>query len=377
MNEKNIRYDDMTKTKNHIVAILLMLFACFWASCASEPKPESEKKDAEYEIVKDYPRGPVRFTQMLSRKEITIAEREDLVLEVRAKEAYEVDLPRFGEKLEQFGIVDYHTPPPELLDGGVVLTRKTYVLEPFLSGEYTIPPMTVVFREKGVENPEEHKIETEAIAIRVKSLMPEDVEKLEIKDIRPPLEIPRNPNVRLYGMIAGGVALLAAVAGLFFYLRRRNGKLAEVRIPPQDAAFQALEELLARKLVEKGEFKAFYLGLSDILRKYIEGRFGLHAPERTTEEFMEEMRGTERLEPNHKALLQHFLEHCDLVKFAEYTPTNKEIQETFDSCKRFILETEHEDVPSKNAVPPDHTDDSAEKRSGEADSTERVDEVGA
>ena len=38
-------------------------------------------------------------------------------MEVTADEAYEVEMPAFGEKLEQFGIVDFTTTQPELLDG--------------------------------------------------------------------------------------------------------------------------------------------------------------------------------------------------------------------------------------------------------------------
>jgi hypothetical protein len=41
----------------------------------------------------------------------------------------------------------------------------------------------------------------------------------------------------------------------------------------------------------------------------------------------------------HQLLLAQFLRHCDLVKFAELQPTEAEIQETFDACKAFILET--------------------------------------
>ena len=41
----------------------------------------------------------------------------------------------------------------------------------------------------------------------------------------------------------------------------------------------------------------------------------------------------------YKALLNTFLNHCDLVKFAEYQPQTDDIQKTFDSCKAFIEET--------------------------------------
>ena len=44
-----------------------------------------------------------------------------------------------------------------------------------------------------------------------------------------------------------------------------------------EIAFDRLEALLAANLVEDGKIKEFYLGLSTILRHYIEERFRLRA----------------------------------------------------------------------------------------------------
>ena len=46
----------------------------------------------------------------------------------------------------------------------------------------------------------------------------------------------------------------------------------------------------------------------------------------------------------HKQLLKKFLEHCDLVKFAEHHPSNDDIQATFDACKHFIVETQANEI---------------------------------
>ena len=75
------------------------------------------------------------------------------------------------------------------------------------------------------------------------------------------------------------------------------------------------------------------------MRVYIELRFGLMAPERTTEEFLEEVRRSRSLETRHKALLDDFLSSCDLVKFARYSPTTTEIEDAFNAARDFIQET--------------------------------------
>jgi hypothetical protein len=112
-----------------------------------------------------------------------------------------------------------------------------------------------------------------------------------------------------------------------------------LRIPAHEIAYAELERLLKEGFIEKGEIKAFYNGVSGVMRHYIENRFGLRAPERTTEEFLEEIEQSDLLEASWKAILGRFLSHCDMVKFAEFQPENRDIQNTFDTCKDFIEAT--------------------------------------
>ena len=322
---------------------LVIPFLCLLAAlqgCKREgPAAPTDEPSA---IAKEYKRGPIIFRLKVSDKEISIADRIRLVVEVLLKEEYEAELPGFGEKLEQFGIVDYRSSPPELADDGMVLSRKSYELEPFLSGEYKIPPMKVVFWKKGEED-KKHELESEELTIKVKSLLPEDTAELAIKEIAPPVELPRPSRRWLYLSIAGGVFLVGVVAAVVLWCKRRAIVEAIIRCPAHEVAYDQLEALLAEDLVKEGLVKPFYLRLSHILRHYIENRFGLHAPERTTEEFLAELRSADVLPAAHKDLLREFLEHCDLVKFAEHDPTNDQIQRTFDTCKRFIAETQVEE----------------------------------
>ena len=294
-------------------------------------------KSEKYEIVKAYERGPLRFTVKVTKKEITIAERITLELEAALDQDYEMEFPQFGEKLRQFGIVDYTSLPPRLGEGKKVVTQKFYVLEPFLSGEYTIPPITLSFWK--IRDEERHKLETEGIIIKVTSLLPKDMKKLYIKDISGPVEIPGYKQVYIW---ITGIGLLVAISGgglAYLIYKKRTLQERSTRIPPQEIAYRELEVLLAEKLIEKGRVKLFYMRITDILRHYIENRFGLRAPEQTTEEFLAELSRSNLLETSYKNLLKEFLNHCDLVKFAEYSPTNDEIQTSFDSCKEFIMTT--------------------------------------
>jgi hypothetical protein len=121
--------------------------------------------------------------------------------------------------------------------------------------------------------------------------------------------------------------------------RKTAAAIARLFKPAHEIAYQRLQKLVAAKLVEKGMLREFYQRISDILRHYIEDRFDLMAPERTTEEFLFELSESNSLPQADKDSLAEFLTHCDLVKFAKHQPETKQIQRTFDLVKNFIAKT--------------------------------------
>ncbi len=306
--------------------LAIIAVAAAIASCGGERPAERES----YPVDETYRRGPVSFRTALSRDTVTIAEHVTMLLEVRALEGYTAELPRFGEKLEQFGIVDYETARPELR-GDTVVTRRTYELEPFLSGDYAIPPMRVRFRAEGDSTV--YTVESDTLRVRVESILPDDLSELAIRDIAGPAEMPADYTTAI--VVAAVVA--AAAAGIFLLWRRRRARAPEARsIPAHETAYRALEALLARGLVEKGMYREFTSEAADILRRYIEDRFGLRAPERTTEEFLQEAGAGLDVGEERKRILADFLTHCDLVKFAALEPSADDVKRTFDTAKDFI-----------------------------------------
>jgi hypothetical protein len=324
-----------------LIYVVFIVYALVLSSCDSADKkesPQNTKKDSG--ILKTYERGPVTVTLQTDKQEITIADRLNLTISVTADEAYEVELPGFGEKLEQFGIVDYHTSQPKLTDEKRTEISRSYVLEPFLSGDYTIPPMKVSFWKKGEKETSTHDIETEEITIHVTSILPKDMEKMTLHDIKPPVTLPTSYRVWIWtGSLAGAVLCIGLAAFFLIKRRRKADEAVQHTIPAHELAFNELEALVAENLVEKGEVKRFYQNISDILRRYIERRFGIHAPEQTTEEFLAGIKTRNDFPKTYNPLIKNFLTHCDLVKFAEHQPTTENIQQTFDSCQDFILGT--------------------------------------
>ncbi len=319
-----------------IVLVAMLLFSSCNKDKKTVVKPLEKKID---NIHKVFERGPVKVIIDIDKKTISIANRLNLKISVISNEDYDVKLPAFGDKLEQFGIVDYHTSLPELLKNNRKKIIRSYILEPFLSGKYKIPPMKIQFSQKGKQTKKEHIIETEEIEIMVSSILPEKMKNLKINDIFPPVEIPLKHNTAIWIIILV-ILIVSIVSGIFIWKRCvRKIDVIEKEIKAHIIAYQHMETLIKKDLIEKGEIKQFYQEISNILRIYIENRFGFNAPEQTTEEFLQELNNQNSLKAEYKKLLKIFLTHCDLVKFAEHQPTNNDIQNTFDSCKNFIQET--------------------------------------
>ena len=140
--------------------------------------------------------------------------------------------------------------------------------------------------------------------------------------------------------------ILALLAALYFYWRWRRRKRAVLaRIPPVPAHVRARRKL-EQALAMISEPMPFSILVSRAIREYLEERFNFHAPDRTTEEFLYELQGTQLLTRDQKASLAEFLASCDLIKFAKYEPTEMELRGLYDSALRLVNETEPRLVPN-------------------------------
>ncbi len=319
--------------------ILLLPLLALLVACARQGAP-------------DQPTAEIGFSQQVEgriaslhlrtdRQSLSTARNLHLWLEVVTPEAGEVEWPSLEEKLGPFTIAGTENLPPALAAGGRVRHGRRYLLEPFLPGDYAIPPLIVQVREKGTAG-EPETLASGEFTVAVVSELPADQQDRDIHDIEHSLLPPPGYGVALWSLLAA-----VLLAGLFFLLRRRRKQLPEAAAPPLPAherAYAELRRLLAEKLVERGFVKEFYQGVSDILRRYLERRFGLRAPERTTEEFLAELTATDTLDAAQKALLGQFLQHCDLVKFAALEPGGEEIERTLAACRSVIDQTREGDA---------------------------------
>jgi hypothetical protein len=174
-----------------------------------------------------------------------------------------------------------------------------------------------------------------ALIIPPRSSAPATTATNDIRAIKPPVEI---RDWRAIGLWSGGALLAATLLSVLVWLWWRNRpKPQPVVIPPHVRAREKLEAALL--LIN--DPRAFCIAVSDAVRWYLEERFQLRAPERTTEEFLRDLKATTHLNAGQKQSLGAFLEHCDLVKFARFEPTEAALRELHESALRLVHETQY------------------------------------
>jgi hypothetical protein len=156
---------------------------------------------------------------------------------------------------------------------------------------------------------------------------------VEIHDIAPPIDVFPYPPWMVATAIAAGVILLGLIIWFIVrWIRRRPAP------PPPSATSIALREL--EKLRAKaGEIKPyeFSVAVSDVLRTFISNaKFSLPATRQTSPEFLAAIAGSQLFSEADRSLLGHFLEKCDMIKFARVDATSSDNAELVESALAFV-----------------------------------------
>ncbi len=163
----------------------------------------------------------------------------------------------------------------------------------------------------------------------------------DIRDIHPPVPLPD-----LWSWLGWVLAVLALAGAAGALWRLWRGRRARILAQPPEPPHVRARRRLGAALALLPDARAFCFAVSDALRCYLEERFGLHAPERTTEEFLSELQHSDRLTAAQKQTLGDFLQRCDLVKFARHRPAEPELRELYAVALQLIAETQPIEAPA-------------------------------
>ncbi len=286
--------------------------------------------------------GPVRVTTTLTPREPTIG--DEIVLEIKVESAAGVDvlMPEFGEALSRYTIVDY-VPRQHVADDGSTVHIQRYTLQPYLSGPQSIPPILIEFvdnrpgQRTAPDDLDAYEILTERLDFEVKSVLPSSASA----ELNPPLgklALHASSSSTWRWAVAGTLGGLIALAALVLFWRSRRRRVQ--RRNAYEIARTRLDLLMTRSTAHDATgIDAFFVELSAIIRRYLEDRFDLRAPELTTEEFLGVAGSSGSLSRDHQGLLREFLRRADLVKFAGLQASEQDIHLSTDLAVQFLEET--------------------------------------
>jgi len=112
------------------------------------------------------------------------------------------------------------------------------------------------------------------------------------------------------------ILLILAVLAYLFWPSARP-KVTPVPLPREIARIRLKE---VRAAAEQASTYDTAVGVSTIVRAFVEQQYGLKTVSRTTQEFLAELAGTNCLNPFQKSSLQRFLSTADQIKFAHSNP---------------------------------------------------------
>lgn len=282
-----------------------------------------------------YAQDKISVESTIDKQTITIGDRITYTVKIASDTALVVDSLTVGTNLGSFEVKDYK-PRQSSVKSGTRTTTESFEITTFTTGDYTIPPVTIRYR---TPSGEVKSISTDPLPIKVNSLLSGEQGE-DIKPLKPQKVFPREfPTLWI---IAGTVVVAGAILFLWLYRRARrpinlSTAVADTRLP-WEIALEELAKLRESDLLACGDYKLFYLELSDIFRRYLERRYGIYALERTTIEIIMEFRQL-ALAKEEEKVIHDFLEGCDLVKFAKFIPTAEDIERDYLTAKEFVIQT--------------------------------------
>lgn len=287
---------------------------------------------------------------------IGIGDRFDYVIDVEKDLVQVVEFPVFEPKDGKIELVKELPVDTLERDGRRLKLRKRYRLAAFEEGRYNLGRAQVLYADKNI-------VDTlsggDSLRLEVTTFQIDSTSQ-SIYDVKGQKTLPFR-----FAEIAGYVkwtvfallVLLAAAYALRRWLAARGKGFGDLfrpapPLPPHVAAIRALETLHNQKLWQNNRHKQYYSGLTDILRTYIAGRWGIGAMEMTSDEIIAAMRGVEL--PDKASMdLTAILRDADLVKFAKDTPGAEQNEADYLKAYYFVEETKlvEEDAPAGESDP--------------------------
>ena len=232
------------------------------------------------------------------------------------------------------------------IENNRLVIKQDLLITSFDSALYLLPPLKVI---DGVDT-----VYSNQVALKV-STLPVNVENPEeYFDIKQVWKPPFVWADYLPILLAILLILLLAAAAWYGWKRWKEQKSLipfkkeEPKLPPHEQAIKELDAIREQKLWQQGLSKAYYTQITETLRRYIDGRFGINAMEMTSGEILDLIRQNDEAKPLYENLRQ-ILSLADFVKFAKMNPLPDENDLSLANAYRFVEQTKPVEEEAKPA----------------------------
>jgi hypothetical protein len=281
----------------------------------------------------------------LDKSKIIIGDHVKMKLEVECASDVKISFPILPDSI---------APYIEIIERGKVdsvvsgTNRKKlsqeYTVTSFDSGYHSLQPFLFAVKRNGATD----TVKSNTLLLEVHTLPKLDSLMKALKkpiDIKAPYEAPitfKEIAPWFFGILLGAGLLFLIIYGL----RKRTKNLPLFSVPqkPKEPAhiiaLRELDKIKEEKIWQQGKTKIYYSLLTDVLRQYIDDRFGIPAMEQTTEETIAAIRYRKSLMDDKSfENLKRILSSADLVKFAKYEPLPDENNMALVDAYFFINQT--------------------------------------
>ena len=227
-----------------------------------------------------------------------------------------------------------------LKKGKPLSVEAAVVIAPFEEGTYELPGIPVLLSTG--ERTDTLFFEPQLLEVKT---MPIDTATFEINDIKGQIGYPVT-FAEVLPWVLGGLCV-AALAYLAVWLLKRSARRKEEaarKDPPHIIALRELDKYRSDKFWAPDRQKAFYSGVTDALKNYIDARFGVDAPEMTTAELFDALKSDKDITAELYSEMKELFERADFVKFAKFVSSDEDNARTLPSAVKFVTLTYQADI---------------------------------
>jgi len=286
-----------------------------------------------------YSQEAPQISSTIAADTIWIGDQTEFSIDIKKDVSTEIGLPQFKDNklTDKIEIVAGPWVDTISSEGRNLSLSVKYLITVFDAGEYVLQGFPVLVGEDTLKTQTVNHLFVKTFEI--------DTTKQEIFDIKENLDTPITwAEIKEFVLswkgatVLGIFVLIAAIVWIAIWLtKRKENKVNKPKEPAHVIALRALYALEKKKMWESGKVKEFYSVLTDIVRNYIENRYGVSTMELTTPEILEAVRDLNS--DKQFTLLEELLTESDLVKFAKMIPTAEENTQSFCNAKEYVEQT--------------------------------------